>query len=735
MQPKLFLGTVAPHIPLELQRRFDELLDHLPAGVVVHARDGSIVSANRLACELLGRSEQALVGDQADLSGWEFLRADGSPLPHAEFPVYSILQTGDKVADMVIGMRGHGHGHHDGHGHAEDDTRWMICNAYPEFDEDGSVHQVIVCFTDCTGLKLAERHAQKSEERLRLAVLGSTDAPWDWDLVKGETYYSERWWDMLGYVSGEMVGEPETWAHLMHPEDQARIRAFLIDLLKGSRDCYSVELRLRHRDGHYVPVLSRGYVMRDAHGMAVRISGTNTDLTERKRAEQRIHELAYFDPLTGLPNRRFLMEQLGAILARCKRSTQYGALLFIDLDNFKLLNDTMGHDVGDMLLRQVAQRLRTSLRGCDQLARLGGDEFVVMLDDLGFCADEAAAETRRVAAKILSVLGQPFRLESTVSTSTPSIGVTMFDGGPNSIDNLLKQADLAMYRAKAEGRNTVRFFEPGMQSAADRQAALETALRAGLAEQQFVLFCQPQFDRHGELVGAEALLRWDRGALGIIGPGDFINLAEASGLIVPLGLHVLEQGCRLLALWARDPVLGQLKLAVNVSVHQLREASFPHTVATVLDATGAPPERLTLEITESVFAEHVPDVIYRMHQLRDMGVEFSLDDFGTGYSSLGYLRRFPLAALKIDRSFVHDAHTDPGTAAIVESIVGLARKLGLCIVAEGIEEPVQREFLLGCGCDALQGYLLGRPMPVADFARLYGAPAPTSAGTGAHTPG
>ena len=700
-------------LPPEVQQRLDELLEHLPAGVVVHGKDARILSANRLACRLLDRSEEVLIGTESDPANWSFVRDDGSAMDEADYPVNLVLRTGEPLSHYVVGMRRQGRGI----------VRWMLCNAYAERAADGGIERVVVCFTDCTALKRAQRKAQKTGERLELVLRGSTDASWDWDLRTGEVYYSDRWWEMLGYAPGTLPAAPETAMRLIHPEDEDRVRAFVRQLLAEQRECYSIEFRMRHSDGRYLPVLSRGYVSRDAEGRPLRLSGTNTDLTERKEAERRIYELAYFDPLTGLSNRRYLMEQLGASLARARRLDVYAALLFIDLDNFKLLNDTLGHDVGDELLKQVGARLRTTLRASDHLSRLGGDEFVVVLEDLGVCPDEAAAETESVASKILHALAQPFELGPHTTTTSPSIGITLFDGAPTDIDTLLKQADLAMYRAKAEGRNTACFFEPSMQSAADRQAALERSLRAGLAEQEFVLYCQPQFGSDGLLNGAEALLRWDRGELGMVPPGEFIGLAEASGLIAQLGRHVLEQSCRLLARWRGNPALDGLKLAVNVSVHQMRDPQFPDTVAEVLAQTGAPPHRLTLEITESVFAENLPELIERMHRLRALGLQFALDDFGTGYSSLAYLRRFPLAALKIDRSFVHDAHSDRSAAAIVEAIVTLARKLDLDIVAEGVELDAQRRFLATCGCDSLQGYLLGSPMPAAQFERRYGQPA------------
>ncbi|MGX4643233.1 sensor domain-containing protein [Massilia sp. SYSU DXS3249] len=695
----------------DIQRRLDDLLDHLPAGVVVHGADGCILHANRLACELIGRSLEQLRGIASDSTAWHFLCDDGHPMLPEEFPVNLVLRTGRQQSQVVVGLCSEGSA----------PVRWLICNAYPEIGLDGLLCRVVVCFTDCTALKQAEQRLQKSEERLRLVLQGSTDAPWDYDLVKNEVYYSERWWTMLGYLPGELGCHTGLWQELMHPDDKPRITDYWNDLLEGDRETYSVEWRLRHRDGHYVPVLSRGFVTRDPSGKALRVSGTNTDLTERKLAEQRIYELANFDHLTGLPNRRLLVEELDKALARSQRSGRMGAVIFLDLDNFKLLNDTMGHDVGDMLLRQVAERLRH----CDQLARLGGDEFVLVLEELGKDLHEAVAETHHVLEKLQAAMGQPYHLNGRLFLSTPSIGVALFDGTSNEIDTLLKQADLAMYRAKSEGRNTARFFDPYMQAAAEHQAALEHALRAGLSEQQFVLFCQPQFDSQGHLVGAEVLVRWRHPGGKLLAPDEFIGLAESSGLIIPLGQFVLEESCRALARWRTDRTLARLELAVNISAHQMRSDDFAGKVADILQDTGAPADRLCLELTESVFAENVSEIIAHMQQLCSQGVRFSLDDFGTGYSSLAYLRRFPLTALKIDRSFVHDVHLDPDAVPIVEAIIALARKLKLDIVAEGVEHEAQRSFLVDGGCGALQGYLLGRPVPIREFERMY-----SSAGIG-----
>jgi diguanylate cyclase (GGDEF)-like protein/PAS domain S-box-containing protein len=687
--------------------RLPSLHDNLPTGIIVHGADGRIVFANQLAQELLGLGEDQLLGTSAEDSHRLFVRDDRTPLPPEEFPANVVLRTGRKLGKLVAGAM------------VGDTTRWLMCHAYPECDAAGNVRQVVVFLTDCTALRHTQEFLEKSEKRLRLVLKGSTDAPWDWDLVTGEVYYSERWWSMLGFRGDEGYDNPDGWIRLLHPDDAPVVAAYVDELLPSAREGFTLEFQLRHRDGHYVPVLSRGYVSRDAEGHALRISGVNTDLTERKQIERHIHELAYCDHLTGLRNRRFLIEELDHVLARGQRSKRYGALLFLDLDHFKRLNDTMGHDMGDELLRQVAGRLRRTVRHSDVLARLGGDEFVVVLEDLDSSLHGAASEAERVVAKLLSALALPYQLDTFLFKSTASIGITLFDGAPTSIEAMLKQADLAMYRAKADGRNGARFFDPGMQDAVNRRAEFEAAMASGLSAGEFHLFCQPQFDGRDQLVGAEVLVRWQRGTGELIGPDHFIAFAEESGFIRPLGEYVLKESCRALARWQDDPVLGSVKLAVNVSVHQMRDPEFPLALDRILEGTGAPAGRLYLELTESVFAENLDEITERMHALRSRGIYFSLDDFGTGYSSLAYLSRFPLAALKIDRSFVRNVGVAPDSTPIVEAIIALGHKLKLEIVAEGVEHEAQRKFLVSGGCSSMQGYLLGHPLPIEEFERAY----------------
>jgi diguanylate cyclase (GGDEF)-like protein len=441
-----------------------------------------------------------------------------------------------------------------------------------------------------------------------------------------------------------------------------------------------------------------------------------SDITERKAAQDRIQSLAFYDPLTGLPNRRLLMDRLSQAVAAGARHQRKGALLFVDLDDFKTINDTLGHHKGDLLLEQVAQRLSACIREGDTVARLGGDEFVVMLADLSENALGAAAQTEAVGEKILAMLNQPYHLERHECRSTASIGITLFGGNAQEgIDEPLKRADLAMYQAKAAGRNTLRFFDPQMQAVVRARAALETDLRVALEQQQFLLYYQPQVAADGSLTGAEALVRWQHPTRGLVSPSDFIPLAEDTGLILPLGQWVLETACAQLAAWAASPEHAHWKLAVNVSARQFRQPHFVAQVLATLEHTGANPQRLKLELTESLLVDNVDEVITKMGALKGIGVGFSLDDFGTGYSSLSYLKLLPLDQLKIDQSFVRDLLSDPDDAAIARAIVALGHSLGLQVIAEGVETAQQRDMLADLGCDAYQGYYFGHPAPAADL--------------------
>lgn len=542
-------------------------------------------------------------------------------------------------------------------------------------------------------------------------LAGTMDGFWLVDIKGRLLEVNDTYCQMSGYSSQELLSMHIS--DLEAAESLQETTKHIQEIMETGEDCF--ESKHRRKDGSIFDVeISAQYRLIEGGQFVVFMQ----DITERKQAAEEIESLAYYDPLTHLPNRRMLIDHIKRAMALRMRMGSDGAILFLDLDHFKTLNDTLGHAIGDMLLQQVAERLTTCLRENDTIARLGrlgGDEFVVMLEDLSSHPQEAASQAQIVGKKIHTSLNRPYQLATHEYKGTVSIGIALFSDHDSSKDDLLKHADIAMYQAKKDGRNGMCFFDPLMQDAINIRANLERELREAVEQQQFQLHYQVQVNHLGIPLGAEALIRWIHPVRGLISPFHFIPLAEETGLILPIGQWVLDTACRQLNAWQQDPMTSDLTISINVSAKQFRQTYFVAQVQNILQQYAIDPGLLKLELTESTLLESIEDTISSMAGLSEMGIQFSMDDFGTGYSSLQYLKRLPLYQLKIDQSFIRDIDDDVSDKAIVRTIIAMAQSMNLEVIAEGVETQGQRQQLFKKGCMNYQGYLFGRPVPIDEF--------------------
>lgn len=668
-------------------------VEQSPVSIMIVGLDGDIIYVNPMFERVTGYSQAQVIGcNPRILSG-------GKKSQQA----YS-----DMWATLLAGRTWIG----EFHNRKKDGSLfWERATITRVVDERGMPMHYLAIKEDITDRKLAD-----AQLRIAATAFESQEGMFISDAAGVIVRVNQAFTKITGYSSDEAIGQtPGFLSSGRH--DPAFYAAMWASI--GASGAWQGEIWNRRKSGEVFPEWLTITAVKDERGNIANYVSTLTDITQRKAAEDRIKHLAFYDPLTGLPNRRLLIDRLLQAIVSSTRTGREGALLFIDLDNFKTLNDTHGHGRGDILLQQVGERLVACAREGDTVARLGGDEFVIMLEDLSQRVSEAAAQAEILGGKILYALNLPFDLVGNEYHITPSIGVTLFSDHHNSADELMKRADLAMYQAKAAGRNTLRFFDPQMQEAVNARVALERDLRNGLQSNQFLLDYQPQVDASGRLTGVEALVRWQHPVLGVVPPDQFIPLAEEAGLILPLGNWVLKTACLQLKAWAAHAQTEHLTLSVNVSALQFHTESFVTEVLATIKSTGAPASRLKLELTESLLVSDVDDIIVKMHALKSCGVGFSLDDFGTGYSSLSYLKRLPLDQLKIDQSFLHEALINSNDAAIVSAIVTLGQSLGMMVIAEGVETQEQRNFLIDRGCNHFQGYFFGRPDSVTALQKFF----------------
>ncbi len=681
-------------LELEASRdRYVDLYDFAPVGYLTLTHTGLIEQINLTGAALLGEARKQLLLRRFV----RFIAAEDQDRWQRQF--MRVARPGDRQSCELAMLRGDGVRFH-----ARLDCLHL----------DGEAPLVRITLSDVSARRLAE-------EELRIAAIAfeSQEGIMVTDAHGVIVRVNHAFTRLTGYRAEEAVGQ--TPALLRSGRHDRSFYDLMWQALR--KDGYwQGEMWNKRKNGKiYAEWLTISAVY-SPEGDTTHYVGTFSEITQNKEAQAEIHRLAYYDPLTHLPNRRLLLDRLGQALAGSARSGCHGAVLFLDLDHFKNLNDTRGHAVGDLLLAEVAKRLHCGVREGDTISRLGdtisrlgGDEFVVVLEDLSADTKEAAAQARLVGEKVREALARPYDLDGREFHCTASVGVTLFQNHDEPVDTLLKQADLALYQAKAQGRNCLRFFDPAMQSAIDEYSALEADLRQAVPLGQLLLYYQPQFDSKRRVIGAEALLRWQHPRRGLVAPDSFIPLAEETGLILPIGRWVIETACARIKAWSAGATTRDLRLAINVSARQFHQAGFVDEVREALATSGADPSRLKIELTESLVIDNVAETIARMQALKTLGVGFSLDDFGTGYSSLSYLKRLPLDQLKIDRSFVFDLATDPNDAAIVQTIITMGHTLGLDVIAEGVETEAQLERLDQFGCAAYQGYLFSRPLPLEMF--------------------
>lgn len=674
-----------------------KVLDYLPSMVGYWDKDLKNRFVNKAYGEWFGVDVSQIAGRHI----WELLGDDlyRLNLPYIHGALNGELKAFERIIPNADGSR----------------SRHSLTYYIPDFS-GGEVQGFFVLATDISVIKEAEAELRQSEERFRSLVQDQTEVISRLRADGTYIFVNEVYCRLFGKTEAEIIGG--TWKPVVYHEDLQHVMDE-VSKLSVTNPVVMIENRVVSATGEvrWMQFSNRGIF--DAHGELTEIQSVGRDISDRKRAEAEIQNLAYKDSLTGLSNRRHLLDRLQIALATSARSMQYGALLFMDLDKFKVINDTQGHSDGDLLLVEVAKRIMACVREVDTVARQGGDEFVVLVERLGASLEEASRMAAKIAETIRVALAEPYEINQLSVRSSSSIGVALFCGHDTSVEELIKRADMAMYQAKDGGRNRIHFFDPQMQQLVELRALLESDLHNALADEQFELHYQLQVDHENQPIGAEALIRWVHPQRGVVSPAHFIPVAEESALILNIGDWVLDEACRQIAVWSAHEKTRNLVLAVNISAQQFKQAHFVEQVIAAIHKHGIDPSRLKLELTESVALDDITDVIAKKNDLRQkVGVTLSLDDFGTGFSSLSYLKRLPLDQIKIDQSFVRDITTDKSDAVMVKTIIDMAQNFSLNVIAEGVETEAQLAFLKQHECKAYQGYLFSKPLPIEEFDAL-----------------
>jgi diguanylate cyclase (GGDEF)-like protein/PAS domain S-box-containing protein len=676
----------------ENEWRMNDFIEQAAVGITRVSLNGVLVDVNQKFCDMLGYDRSELIGKAVE------------DITHPDD-----YGQGSRLRALLVGSETKSASGEKRFIRKDGTLMWARRTMSIGCDGNGRPQYVVSVVEDISERKQTEIALQQSEEQFRQLAAHIPQVFWIGDIAQRKlAYVSPAAEELFGRSLEEIYASPRMLIRAVHKHDRQRLISARRSAAGGS---YDEVVRVVRPDGTMRWVRDRAFPVRDSDGKLYRIAGIAEDITERRESEQRLVHLAHYDALTNLPNRLLFYDRLGQAIALARRNQWIVGVMFIDVDRFKYVNDTLGHPVGDKLLQKVSERLTRAVRSEDTVGRLGGDEFAVVLSNLGAMQDAEA-----VAQKIIRSIDEPFQLDGgTEVYVTASIGITLYPIDSMDQDALLKNADLAMYRAKDEGRNTYARYLPEMNNQNTGRLDMQAMLRRALERDEFVLYYQPRVDvQTNRIVGAEALIRWNSPELGFVSPEEFIPIAEEIGLIVPIGEWVLRTACAQNRAW-QDAGHAPLLMSVNLSARQFREKNLAETIVEVLDASGLQARHLDLEITESLIMSHANSTVVLLQRLHHLGVGLSIDDFGTGYSSLAYLKRFPVQSIKIDQSFVRDLTTDADDAAIVAAVVAMAKSLKLKVIAEGVETKAQLDYLTTMHCDEYQGYYFSRPVPAATF--------------------